>query len=134
LSNPDLFKEIIPSILVNKKDPFLTEESYKAYVPYIVNKALSLHYDCIMQANQMNMNPSIPKDMQYKYLLNSIRGYKRKYQEWLKKEKPEDLSLIKEYFGVSFSKAKTMKNLLSSKEIEEIRRYLDKGGRRSEDE
>lgn len=134
MPNPDLFKEIIPSILLSKKNVFLTEGAYRAYVPYIVNKALASHYDCIMQANQMNMSPHLPGEMQYKYLLYSIRGYRRPYQEWLKKEKPEDLGLIKEYFGVSFQKAKVMKSLLSQKEIEEIRRYLDKGGRRSENE
>ena len=50
----DLFKDIIPSILQNKKNVLENEKDYNAY---IINKALSFHYDCVMQANEMNRFP-----------------------------------------------------------------------------
>ena len=64
----DLFKDIIPSILQNKKYVLDNEKDYNAYV---INKALSFHYDCVMQANEMNKIPSASGLMQYHYLLNS---------------------------------------------------------------
>lgn len=127
----DLFKEILPSILQTKTNVFPTEESYKSYVPYVVNKALSAHMDCLMQANAMNMYPFLPEKVQYNYLLNTVRGYKRRFSPWLKKERLDDVDLVKEYYGVSYSKAKTMIELLSPKNLEHIRNHLDKGGRRS---
>jgi hypothetical protein len=80
----DLFKEIIPSILQTKKDVLNNESDY---VPFVVNKALSFHQDCILYANQINMFPSIPKSVQYQYYINTIRPYKRHFKKWLKKEK-----------------------------------------------
>ena len=47
---PDLFKEIIPSILQTKENVF--GEDYSDYVPYVVNKALSYHVDCVLYANE----------------------------------------------------------------------------------
>ena len=99
----DLFKDIIPSILQTKKDVLETEKDYNAYV---VNKALSFHYDCVLQANEMNRFPSTPGTLQYHYLLNSIRGYKRPFRPWQKRETIDDLETVKEYFGYSNEKAK----------------------------
>ena len=130
----DLFKEIIPSITIHKKNVFETEEDYKTYVPYIVNKALSAHMDCILQANEMNMKSFLSQKTQYTYYINSIRGYKRKYQEWLKREKGEDLDLIKEYYSVSYDKAKTMRRLLSDEQMKQIKSHLYKGGKTEFDE
>ena len=66
----DLFKDIIPSILQTKKNVLEDEKDYSAFV---INKALSFHYDCVLQANEMNKFPSLPGTLQYHYLLNSIR-------------------------------------------------------------
>ena len=83
---PDLFKEIVPSILQTKKSPFKDEIDYKDYVPFLVNRSLSYHLDCVLYANQMNLLPGIDKDMQYSYLLNTIRPMKRKFAPWQKPE------------------------------------------------
>ena len=121
----DLFKDIIPSILQNKK--FVLEEE-KTYSAFVVNKALSFHYDCVMQANEMNRFPFLPETMQYQYLLNSIRGYKRPFRAWQKRETIENLEIVKEYFGYSNEKAKEVLVLLNADQIEEIRRQVYKGG------
>ena len=89
----DLFKDIIPSILQTKKNVLEDEKDYSAFV---VNKALSFHYDCVLQANEMNQYPNLPNLLQYHYLLNKVRGYKRPYQKWVKRETTEDLDAIKE--------------------------------------
>jgi hypothetical protein len=89
----DLFKEIIPSILQTKKDVLDNEKDYNAF---LVNRALSYHMDCILYANQMNMNSLTPRKLQYQYFLNTIRPMKRKFQSWHKQETVKDLECIKD--------------------------------------
>lgn len=121
----DLFKDIIPSIL-HKKDVILDNE--KDYVPFVVNRALSFHFDCALQANQMNLYPGLSGAMQYQYLLNSIRGYKRPFRKWEKRETLEDLEAVKEYFNYSNEKAKDALVLLDATQLEEIKKAIHKGG------
>jgi len=121
----DLFKDILPSILQNKNNVLEDENDYNAYV---INKALSFHYDCVLQANEMNKFPSASGTMQYQYLLNSIRGYKRPFRPWQKRETIEDLDVVKEYFNYSNEKDKEVLVLLDANQIEEIRNKVQKGG------
>lgn len=121
----DLFKDIIPSILQHKR-PVL--EDQKDYNAYVINKALSFHYDCTLQANQMNLYPTLPESLQYQYLLNTVRGYKRPYQKWVKRESSENLEAVKEYFGYSNDKAKQALVLLNDAQLEEIKKRINKGG------
>jgi len=88
----DLFKEIIPSILKSKEK---VEFEPKDYPPWVVNKALSYHWDCIYQANDMNLNPQLPREMQYDYLWHSCRKYKRAWQPWQKREASDKFETIK---------------------------------------
>ena len=125
---PDLFKDIVPSILQTKKCVINDEIDVKSYAPYIVNRALSYHLDCVPYVNEMNMYPSVDKDMQYQYFLNSIRPMKRKFQSWQKSEKDKNIECIKEFFGYSNNKAKEALNILSDEQIAEIKRITDKGG------
>lgn len=123
----DLFGDIIPSILQTKK-VMVTEENEKEYVPFVVNKALSFHYDCVLFANEMNKVPNIDGILQYQFLLNRIRGYKRPFQKWQKRETIEDLDTIKEYYNCSTEKAKEVLTVLNDGQIDEIRKRLNKGG------
>ena len=121
----DLFKEIIPSILQTKKYVLETE---KDYVPFVVNRALSYHIDCILHVNQMNMNHGLPQKLQYQCLLNTIRPLKRKFQPWQKQVVIKDLDCVKEYFGYSNEKAKEALRILSDQQIAFIKEKLEKGG------
>lgn len=125
---PDLFKEIIPSILQTKKCVINDDIDAKDYVPFVVNRAMSYHMDCVLYANELNMKPGIDKDMQYQYLLNSIRPMKRKFQPWQKSSAEKDLDCVKEYFGYSNQKAREALRILTDEQIAEIRRRIDKGG------
>ena len=122
----DLFKDIIPSILQTKKNVLDNE---KDYVPFVVNKALSHHYDCIMYANEMNMNPNIPRNLQYQYFLNTVRPYKRPYQKWHRAVDSTNLDIIKEYYKCSNEKARDILDLLSQEHIDDIKRKVNKGGK-----
>ena len=122
----DLFKDIIPSILHNKNHDLDNEKDYHAFV---INKALSFHYDCVFQANEMNKYPGLSATLQYQYLLNTIRGYKRPFRKWEKRETIDDLEAVKEYYNYSYEKAKEALVLLSNAQKEEIRKAIDKGGK-----
>jgi hypothetical protein len=121
----DLFKDIIPSLMQTKKDVLEKESDY---VPYIVNKALSFHYDCILQSNMMNILPNTDKRMQYDFYLNTIRSYKRPFRKWHKAETDEDLTSVMEYYGFSLSKAREALVLLNDSQLSLIKKNLYKGG------
>lgn len=125
---PDLFKEIIPSILEKKKSVFQYDYDYKDYKPFVVNRALSYHMDCVLYVNEMNVHCGIDEDMQYQYLLNTIRPMKRKFQPWQKSEVDKDIECVKQYFGYSNEKAKDALRILSTEQIAEIKAKTNKGG------
>jgi hypothetical protein len=126
---PDLFKEIVPSILQTKKSVINDELDLKDYKPFVVNRALSFHMDCVLYVNELNRQPWIDPDLQYSYLLNTIRPMKRKFQPWQKSEVDKNIECVKEYFGYSNSKAKEALRILNDEQIAEIKRRTDKGGR-----
>ena len=84
--------------------------------------------DCILYANEMNLYSEIDKDLQYQYLLNTIRSMKRKFQPWQKASADKDLECVKEYFGYSNQKAKEALRILNDEQIAEIKAKTNKGG------
>jgi len=125
---PDLFKEIVPSILETKKSVIRDDIDLKDYKPYLVNRALSYHLDCVAYVQELNCRPWIDSDLQYSYLLNTIRPMKRKFQPWQKSEADKNIEFVKEYFGYSNQKAKEALGILNDEQIAEIKRRTDKGG------
>lgn len=125
---PDLFKEILPSILEKKKSVFRDELDYKDYKPFLINRALSYHMDCVLYVNELNINNSLDVDMQYQYLLNTIRPMKRKFQPWQKSEVDKDIEYVKQYFGYSNEKAKEALRVLTDEQVAEIKTKTTKGG------
>ena len=111
------------------KDDLLEEDpsAIKKYPPFIVNKCLSGHIDSIMFANEMNKSHFLDKDMQYKFLLNSLRK-KRRFSPWLKKEKISDLDAIKKYYRYSDEKAQQTLRILTKEQIAYIKKKMDTGG------
>ena len=104
-------------------------EAIKSYPPYIVNRCLSGHLDTILFANEMNKYSNIDKDLQYSFLLYTLRKRKR-FSPWLKKEQIENLDLVKKHYGYSNEKARIAVNLLTKTQIEHIRNKHDMGGKR----
>ena len=125
---PDLFKEILPSILEKKKSVFRDDLDYKDYKSFLINRALSYHMDCVLYVNEMNINNSLDVDMQYQYLLNTIRPMKRKFQAWQKSEVDRDIECVKQYFGYSNEKAKEALRILTDEQVAEIKAKTTKGG------
>ena len=124
----DLFREIIPDLL-NKKEGILNDDNEKDYLPFIINQALSYYADCILHANVMNINPHLDKKMQYDYYFYALRKMKRPYNTWLKKQKNDDLDLVKEAYCCSNKKGREILNILTKEQLKVIREKLDKGGK-----
>tara|TARA_R100001082_G_scaffold109016_1_gene85315 strand:- start:521 stop:904 length:384 start_codon:yes stop_codon:yes gene_type:complete len=101
----------------------------RGYAPFVVNRCLSYFPDTIFHVNQMNGCPSIDKKMHFDYLLNSIRKRKR-YSKWLKNEECQKVNVVKEYFGYSERKAREVVSLLNDSDIEEMAKYLYRGGKK----
>jgi hypothetical protein len=99
------------------------------YPPYIVNRCLSGFIDTLMYANQMNICNNVDKKMQYDFLINTIRPKKR-FSPWLKKEKENDLQLVKSYYGYSNEKARVALKVLTDEQLKIIKSKLDKGGKK----
>lgn len=99
----------------------------KKYVPFIINKGVSYFPDTIIQANNMNFFCNIDKRMHFDYLQHSIRKRKR-FCKWMKKKDPEDLQVVKDYFGYSNSKAYEVLDILSKEDIDSIKEELNVGG------
>ena len=101
----------------------------KKYPPFIINKCLSMHYDSIAAANEMNGYHFLDKKVQFHFLINSIRKKKRFGGKWLSQAKLKNLEYVKEYYGYSNEKAKDALNILTEEQIELIKISLLKGGR-----
>ena len=122
-------KEYLNAINFTKKDLTKSEDELwkKKYPAFIVNKLLSAFSDTIMLVNEMNRNHFIDKDMQFQFLLNSIRTKKR-YSPFLRASKLKDIECVKEYYGYSNDKAKSALDILTNDQIKLIKEKLYKGG------
>jgi hypothetical protein len=117
-------KDWLNSINFTKED--LSSE-IKEYPPYIINKCLSGHIDCVLFANEMNMNHHLNKDMQYSFYLNSLRKKKR-FSPWIRKDKIKDLECVKKYYGYSNEKAAQALKILNKEQLDFIKQRLETGG------
>jgi hypothetical protein len=114
--------------IYEKKGGFLPPSDLKDYQPYIVNKALSQQRELIHLANEMNILNNIDKEMHYAFLYYGVPK-KRRYGKWSKNEDDkESISVIQEYYGYSYRRAKEVLPLLANK-ITELKRNLEKGGK-----
>jgi len=123
-------KDWLNSINQTKKnlideDPSLEKE----YSPYVINRCLSGHLDCIMFVNEMNKYHFLPKKIQYDFLLNSLRTKKR-FAPWLRKDTIKDLDNVKRYYGYSDEKAKQALRILSKKQLNFIQSKFETGGKK----
>ena len=82
MSNPF---DYATSILQTKKQLIVDDLTEKDYNPFLVNRALSQHKDCVLFANEMNRRHFTDKKMQFDFLLKTVRSMKRPFAKWAKK-------------------------------------------------
>ena len=120
--------EYVNSITHNKKDIMVDDLAEKSYNSFMVNRSLSYFHDTVLMANEMNRYHQIDSRLAFDFLINIIRKKKR-FSKWNKPELLSDVEVIKEYYGYSNQKASQIINLLSSDQINELRKKVNKGGK-----
>ena len=125
----DLFKDYLPAINHTKKNLMNSDDPMweKKYPAFMVNKVLSSFSDTIMLTNEMNRNHFLDRDMQFQFLLNSIRS-KIRFTPFLRASKIKDIECVKEYYGYSNEKAKSALDILTKEQLKLIKERLYKGG------
>tara|TARA_R100001510_G_C7632598_1_gene191236 strand:+ start:833 stop:1207 length:375 start_codon:yes stop_codon:yes gene_type:complete len=118
--------DFVNSITYSKVD-IMNDINEKEYAPFLVNRSLSYHQDCLLYANEMNSRFDVSHKLQYHYLLNSIRKRKR-FAKWSKPELENDLKIVMEYYLVSRGKAEEYLKILNKHEIGIIKTRMNKGG------
>ena len=121
--------EFLNSINDTKKDIMVDDIAEKAYASFMINRSLSYFPDTVCIANEMNRYHHLDKKLQYHFLINIIRKRKR-FSKWIKPDLDSDIEVVKEYYGYSNEKARQVLTLLSSEQIEELRKKVSKGGRK----
>jgi len=122
-------KDWLNSINFTKENLMEDPSVKKEYAPFIINRCLSGHIDCILFANEMNKYHFLDKDIQYSFYLNSLRKKKR-FSPWLRKDKVTDLECVKKYYGYSNEKASQALKILSKEQINFIKQRLEIGGKK----
>jgi hypothetical protein len=123
-------KDYLNSINQSKKNILDDDnQAVKEYPPFIINKCLSGFIDSVLFANEMNKNSHLSKKMQYDFFINSLKPRKR-FTPWVKKQSLENLELVKQYYGYNHNKAIAALRILTNAQLEEIKKLLDKGGKR----
>ena len=117
-------KDWLNSINFTKENLLEDSSTVSEYPPYIINRCLSGHLDCILFVNEMNRYSFLDKDMQYNFYLNTLRKKKR-FSPWLRKEKVTDLQCVKQYYGYSNEKASQALKILSTQQLEFIKQRLE---------
>ena len=125
----DLFKDYLPAINHTKKNLMNSDDPMweKKYPAFMVNKVLSGFSDTVMLCNEMNRNHFLDRDMQFQFLLNSIRSKKR-FTPYVRRSKIKDIECVKEYYGYSNDKAKSALAILTKEQLKLIKERLYKGG------
>lgn len=119
--------EFSNSITYTKQD-IMNDLNEKEYAPFLVNRSLSYHQDCILYANEMNRRFDISHKLQYHYLLNTIRKRKR-FAKWSKPELIDDLKIVMDYYSVSREKAEEYLNILTKSGLAQLKKRMYKGGK-----
>ena len=123
-------KDWLNSINFTKQNLLEDDENViSEYPPFIINRCLSGHLDCVLFANEMNKYHFLDKDMQYKFYINILRKRKR-FSPWIRKDKESDLEIVKSYYGYSNEKATQALKILSKEQLDYIKQRLDTGGKR----
>ena len=116
--------DFVNDITFDKKDLFKNSENIKLtekiYESFLVNRALSYHPDCIIPANEMNINGHIDKKLQHSYLLNTIRPRKR-FSKWAKSKESEYFEYVQMYYKSSRGETKTLLSILTDEQLAYIK-------------
>lgn len=119
--------DFVNAINFSKAELLADPDNEKFYNPYLTNRALSYSLDTVILANEMNIRWSLPKKMQFDFLVSMVKPRKR-FNKWLKSEKVENIDLVKQYYQCNTRKALDILRLLTHEQIEVIKSRSSVGG------
>jgi len=112
-----------------KQDLMVDDIAEKSYNSFMVNRGLSYFKDTVLFANEMNRHHHLDSRLQFDFLINIIRKRKR-FSKWIKPDTLSDVEVVKEYYGYSNQKARQVLTLLTSEQINDLKKKVYKGGRK----
>jgi len=122
--------EYLNTINYSKKNIMVDDASEKSYSGFMINRGLSYFPDTVLIANEMNISHHLDHRLQYDFMMNIVTKKKR-FSKWLKSnEELNSINTIKEYYGYSDEKAKSILSLLSHEQLNELKLRMYKGGKR----
>ena len=114
---------------INKKTYVFTDETKQYYIPFVVNKWMSIYPDCLFHCNLMNIHNELDSKIQYDYLFNAITKKSRFIKwEWPKRQQQEDIDLICKIYKYSPAKAKSALMILTEQQLSELKKQQQQGG------
>jgi hypothetical protein len=120
--------DILNSINITKDSDLIDDYNVTDYVPFLINRGMSFYPETILHANFLNSNAQLDRILQYKYYLSAVKKKKR-FSKWLKNSKQsEDILIISKYYNISVNKAKEISDMITSEDLDNMRKYLDIGG------
>lgn len=95
-------------------DPARAEREYNAW---LANRHFSMFEDSVFYANDMNLCPHLPPQLQFDYYLNTLRPRKR-FGKWHKPDQDVILDAVQRRYGVNRARALEIARTLSRGELE----------------
>jgi hypothetical protein len=120
--------DIVNQICTTKED-YWDEIEDKDYVPFMINRSLSYHHDCIMIASIANHMHTAPKRWQYDLLRLSVTPKKKRFSKWAKPEEDKLIELISETYQVNRHRAISIRKFLNEGNINTLKEKTNRGGR-----
>ena len=115
----------------NKQDIIRDDLDEKAYSPYMINHSFSYFPDTVFLANEMNINHHLDNKLQNSFYINTIRRNPKRFSKWNKVKHDGDFEAVKEYYGYNNEKTRSALSLLSTEQINIIKKKVDHGGSKS---
>ena len=97
------------------------------YVPYLTNRAMAMHIDTVMLAEEMNQYHQLGPELQYDFYYYGVRKGRR-FGFPKKADDNPNLELVQEFFGYSKQKALEALQVLTPSQLHNIMKSQDKGG------
>ena len=120
--------DFVKSVSYDKKDIMVDDIEEKAYQPFLINKSLSYHQDSVFLTNEMNVRHGTDNRLQYLFFLNTLRKRQR-FSQWSKPYISKKLDTVKAYYQISTKEAKDYLELLSDKQLRELKNRMKTGGK-----
>jgi hypothetical protein len=120
--------DFVNSISENKNYLY-DDDSAKAYTPFTMNRAFSIHLDTLYHASLMNRHYNLDKKMQHDYYFYTLPKKVRR-KKWLKKtddekEEAKILEDVSKVINYNFIKTKSFWKTLSENQRKEfLARYV----------